>query len=237
MVFILNKQQQGSIMTKVKAIADKFFNGDVENLLTEMAGVGFKVDGWSATTELPLNKEDFRAKMFVALKRSGVTEAKFAAAMSAWNVQTIDTEQLNSVAPGAIEKIEDAVVDAIAVQNAGLQQLGEVHLEQQVSEARNSGVTDGIVLELARLEGEFDSRLRVREILSQVNSSMHTNQKNKALSIADNLLKKIQASYSKSNDSNQTAKNNQENTDNVVASIFQRLAGINNSVPGSAEGK
>jgi hypothetical protein len=232
-------------MTKVKAIADKFFSGNVENFLTEMAGSGFKVDGWSANTELPLDREDFRAKVFLALRGSGVSDTKFAAALSAWNVQTVteemgrqsNSEPLNSVQPGAIEKIEDAVVDAITVQNAGLQQLGEIQLEQEVVQARSSGVTSAIVLELSRLDGQFETQVQIRDILAQVNSQMHTGQKNKALSLASGLLQKIQTSYQKSNEANQTAKYNQTSTESVVSSIFQKLAGLNNAAPESAEGK
>ena len=229
-------------MTKVKAIADKFFSGNVENFLTEMAGGGFKVDGWSESTQLPLDREEFRAKVFTALKKSGVSEKKFALALSEWDIQTdtkgVDnSEPFNSVAPGAIERIEDAVVDAIAVQNAGLQQLGEVQLEQEVSQARSAGVTSGIVLELARLDGQFESQLQIRDILAQVNSTMHTGQKDKALSLASSLLQKIQTSYQKSNESNQAAKDGQASTESIVSNIFQRLAGLNNSQPGSVQGK
>lgn len=231
-------------MTKVKAIADKFFDGNTENFLTEMAGSGFKVDGWLATTELPLDREDFRAKVFMALKKSGVTETKFAAALSAWNVQTAtedmgrqsNSEPLNSVAPGAIEKIEDAVVDAISVQNAGLQQLLEAQLEQEVSQARSAGVTSGIVLELARLDGQFASQLQIRDMMTQVNNAAHSGQKNKGLSLASSLLEKIQTSYQRSNESNTLSKNDQQNTESAVASIFQKLSGLNAS-PESVQGK
>jgi hypothetical protein len=238
-VSILNNNK--AIMTKVKAIADKFFGGNVENFLTEMAGTGFKVDGWSDTTELPLDAEGFRSKVFVVLTKSGVTEKAFRAALSSWSVQSatenINDEPINSVQPGAIEKIEDTVIDAIAVQNAGIQQLSEIQLDQQISEARTSGVTEGIVLELAKLDGKFETQVQIRDILTNVNKTMHEDQKTKALSLAGGLLTKIQGSYSRSSEASRASKVNQEATEGLVASIFERLAGLNNSAPQSAEGK
>ena len=237
-VSILNNNK--AIMTKVKDIADRFFGGNVENFLTEMAGGGFKVDGWSKTTELPLNAEDFRSKVFVVLKESGVTEKAFRAALSSWSVQSV-TENINddpiNIQPGAIERIEDTVVDAIAIQNAGIQQLSEIQLDQEISEATTSGVTEGIVLELAKLDGRFKTQVQIRDILANVNKTMHENQKTKALSLAGGLLDEIQKSYSRSSEANRASKVNQEATEGMVATIFERLAGLNNPAPQSVEGK
>lgn len=231
-------------MVKVTTIAKEFFGNNIEKFLTEMAGNGFKVEGWSASTELPLHSEDFRVRLFVVLKSVGVSEARYASALTTWNViQTVaekdqQANNVNGICGGEIQKIEDAVVDAIAVQEAGLQQLAEVQLEEEIVQERNTATTTAIVLELANLDARLETRIQIRDVLSHVTKSTHENQRKKGLSLANKLLKKIQGSYSSTVEKNRQSQNQQKTTQEATESIFSRIAGITNTeYQQSEEGK